>query len=246
MLKNQVAVVTGASRGIGRAIALELAARGAALALVYRGSHEAAAAVKAEIENSGGKAGLFACDVSDFGAVAALYEEIQRVFGKVHILVNNAGIVRDKLLLRMKEEDFSDVLDTNLKGAFNLTRHFLPDMLRQRSGRIINISSVIGLMGNAGQSNYAAAKAGLIGFTKSVAKEAASRGVTCNAIAPGFIDTDMTGALPEETREKLTALIPLGRVGAAGEVAKLAAFLASDEAAYITGETIRIDGGLAI
>ena len=246
VLRGKTAVVTGASRGIGKAIALELARQGAKIALVYRGSHDAAAAVKAEIGQNGGCAELFPCDVSRFDDVGALAGGILEAWGGTDILVNNAGIVRDRLVMRMKEEDFDAVLDTNLKGAFNLIRHFLPSMLRRRQGRIINIASVIGLTGNAGQANYAAAKAGLIGLTKSVAKEAAPRGVTCNAIAPGFIDTDMTEALGEDKRLILLGMIPLSRTGAPEDVAHLAAFLASDDASYITGETIRVDGGLAI
>lgn len=246
MLQNRIAVVTGGSRGIGKAIALALAAAGADIAIVYAGNAQAAAETVDRIEALGRKAMAFPCDVADFAKVRELIKAIQQAFGGVDILVNNAGIVRDGLILTMKEEQYDAVLDVNLKGAFNMIRHSAGLMLRKRAGRIINITSVSGIIGNAGQSNYAAAKAGMIGMTKSVARELASKGITCNAIAPGYIETDMTGSLPEKTLEQAVTQIPLGRMGRPEEVAKLALFLASDDAAYITGQTLCVDGGLSM
>ena len=246
MLKGKTALVTGASRGIGRAIALALAKQGADIALVYAGNAAAAAEAVEEVRALGVKAESFRCDVADHIAVKELIASALSAFGSIDILVNNAGITRDGLLLTMKEADYDAVLDTNLKGAYNTIKHIVPHMLKKRSGRIINISSVAGLMGNAGQVNYAAAKAGLVGLTKSAAKELAARSITCNAVAPGFIETDMTDALSERVQQALLEAIPLKRMGKAEDVASLVAFLAGPTAAYITGEVVRVDGGLAM
>lgn len=242
-LTGRTALVTGGSRGIGRAIALKLAAEGADIAVVYAGRTDAAQAVCAEAETLGVKARAFQCDVADFAAVKETVGAIKAEFGTVDILVNNAGITRDGLIAMMGEEAFDAVVDANLKGAFNLIRHCTSIFMRQRHGKIINISSVVGLSGNPGQANYSASKAGLIGLTKSVAKELASRNVTCNAIAPGLIQTEMTQDLEGSP---LLSAIPLGRAGQPEEVAELAAFLASPASDYITGEIIRIDGGMAM
>ncbi|SHH93992.1 3-oxoacyl-[acyl-carrier-protein] reductase [Sporobacter termitidis DSM 10068] len=244
MLNGEVALVTGASRGIGKAIALKLAGLGADIALVYAGNTEKAEETASQIRALGVRAEAFKCDVSDFGAVKTTVDEIKAKLGTVDILVNNAGITKDGLIMNMKEEAFDGVIDINLKGAFNMIRHCSPIFIRKRSGKIVNISSVAGLMGNPGQANYAASKAGLIGLTKSVARELASRGVCCNAIAPGFIQTDMTENIASDN--PLMANIPLGRMGLPEEIAELAAFLVQDGANYITGEVIRIDGGLAM
>ncbi len=245
-LQDKVALITGASRGIGKAVALQFAREGASIAAVYAGNHEAARETAAEIESLGARVKTYACDVSDFNATGELVKAVLSDFGQVDILVNNAGITRDGLILSMKEEDFDAVLNTNLKGAFCLTRHLYSHFMRKRSGRILNISSVVGLHGNAGQANYAAAKAGLIGLTKSTAKELAGRGVTCNAIAPGYIESDMTAALPEKARQAILGSIPAKRPGSPEDVAALAAFLAGDSASYITGEVIRVDGGMGM
>jgi len=242
MLNGQVALITGASRGIGKAIALTLANQGADIAVIYAGNTDKAAEVCETIRALGVRAEAFKCDVSDFIETKETVEAVKQEFGTIDILVNNAGITRDGLIMTMKEEDFDSVIDINLKGAFNMTRHCSSIFLRKRSGKIINISSVAGVMGNAGQANYSASKAGLIGLTKSVAKELASRNVCCNAIAPGFIKTDMTENLASE--ETLKAAIPLGRVGLPEEVAQLTAFLCGAD--YITGQVICIDGGLVI
>ena len=244
MLNGKIALISGASRGIGAAIARRFAGEGASVALLYAASAEKAEAVRDECRALGAKAEAYRCDVADFAACGALIKQVKADFGGLDVLVNNAGITRDKLVLGMKEQDFDEVVDTNLKGAFNLIRHACPLLLRSRAGRIVSVSSVAGLSGNAGQANYAASKAGLIGLTKSVARELAGRGVTCNAVAPGLIRTDMTAGFTDD--HPMLASIPLGRVGAPEEVAALVAFLASDEAAYITGEVIRIDGGLAM
>ena len=241
---GKTALVTGGSRGIGRAVALALAKRGAAVAIVYAGNETAAAETLAALEACGAKAAAYQCDVADFAATAAAVKQAEEAFGGIDILVNNAGITRDNVMLAMSEEDFDKVVATNLKGAFNLTRHVYSQFARRRSGRIINITSVVGLCGNAGQANYAAAKAGLVGFTKSVAKELAGRGVTCNAIAPGFIESDMTAVLTEQQRGGALANVPMQRMGAPEDVAALAVFLASDAAAYITGQVICVDGGM--
>ena len=244
MLTGKTALVTGASRGIGRAIALKLAGEGANVAIVYAGNQAAAEETKALALENGVKAECYCCDVSDFDKVAQLVATVKEEFGGIDILVNNAGINRDKLAMQMKEADFDDVIATNLKGAFNTIRQVYPLMVRKRSGRILNISSVAGVCGNAGQANYSAAKAGMIGLTKSIAKEVASRGITCNAIAPGFIATDMTDALPEKVREGALSTIPMRRMGTPEEIADVAAFLVSDAASYITGAVLQVDGGL--
>ena len=242
MLKGKTAVVTGGSRGIGRAICLKFAENGADIAFLYAGNRVKAEETLKELEALGVKARAYQCNVADADAVAATVKEITKEFGGIHILVNNAGITKDKLVPMMKAADFDAVIDTNLKGVFYMTKGVYPLFLKQKSGKIINISSVSGLMGNPGQANYAASKAGVIGLTKSVAKELASRGVCCNAIAPGFIATEMTEDL---TNHALVEAIPMKRFGEAEEVAKLALFLASEHSDYITGEVIRIDGGLA-
>lgn len=243
MLSGKVAVVTGGSRGIGRAICLELAHRGADVAFLYAGNAEAAGETLALLREQNVRAEAYQCDVSDAAAVRETFKTLLADFGTADILVNNAGITCDKLAMMMKEEDFERVLSVNLQGAFYCAKQIIPVLVKKRSGKIINISSVSGLMGNAGQCNYAAAKAGMIGLTKSLARELASRGITCNAVAPGFVETDMTSALAENN--SLAESIPLRRFAKAEEVAKLVGFLASPDADYITGETIRIDGGLA-
>ncbi len=245
-LTGKVALVTGASRGIGRAIALKLAAEGAAVVINYHGSMEKAKEVKAEIESDGGIAEIMQCNVADYQATEAMIRKVTDDFGRLDILVNNAGITRDGLLMKMSEEDYDTVLDTNLKGPFHCIRFAARQMLRQRGGRIINLSSVSGILGNAGQANYSASKAGVIGLTKSAARELASRGITVNAVAPGFIETEMTAVLPEKVRESAVAQIPMGAFGTAEDVAEAVAFLASDSARYITGQTIHVDGGMAM
>ena len=229
-LTGKVALVTGASRGIGRAIALKLAAEGAAVVINYHGSMEKAKEVKAEIESDGGIAEIMQCNVADYQATEAMIRKVTDDFGRLDILVNNAGITRDGLLMKMSEEDYDTVLDTNLKGTFHCIRFAARQMLRQRGGRIINLSSVSGILGNAGQANYSASKAGVIGLTKSAARELASRGITVNAVAPGFIETEMTAVLPEKVRESAVAQIPMGAFGTAEDVAEAVAFLASDSA----------------
>ena len=243
-LNGKTALVTGASRGIGRAIALRLAEDGANVAVIYAGSADKAEAVVNEITALGVNAKAYRCNVADSAAVNETVKAVTNDLGKIDILVNNAGITRDGLMLRMKDEDFDAVLDTNLKGAFNMIRACYSGFIRKKSGRIINISSVSGIMGNAGQANYSASKAGVIGLTKSVARELASRGITCNAVAPGFIQTDMTENLGDNN--PLLNSIPLGRMGKPEDIAAAVAFLASDSAAYITGEVLKVDGGLGI
>ena len=244
-LTDKVALVTGASRGLGKAIALALAAEGASIAAVARSEAALAETIEA-IRAASGTAEPFALDVSDDAAVDATIEKIAARFGHIDVLVNNAGITRDGLLMRMKSEDWDTVLDTNLKGAFLLTKPVSRLMIKQRAGRIINISSVIGLMGNAGQANYAASKAGLIGFTKSIAREFASRGITCNVVCPGFIETDMTKGLGEDLRKKLMEKIPLARLGQPEDIAGVVAFLTSPAASYITGQILTVDGGMVM
>ena len=243
---RRVALVTGASRGIGRAVACGLAADGFDLALVYAGNADAAADAVAACEAAGATARAYRCDVSNADEVKATADAVLADFGSVWALVNNAGITRDTLLARMKDEDFARVLEVNLTGAFNMMRTLTRPLMRQRGGRIVSMSSVVGLMGNAGQANYAASKAGLIGLTKSVARELAPRGVTVNAVAPGFVRTDMTAALPEQVVERYEGQIPLGRLADPEEVAGVVRFLVSDAAAYVTGEVIRVDGGMAM
>lgn len=245
-LSGKTAIITGAARGIGRAVALYFAKEGANLVLNYRGSIEAMESLIKEIEAAGGKAHAVQGDVSDFESAKKIVDSAVEKFGSCDILVNNAGITKDMLLLQMKEADFMDVININLKGAFNMIKHASTVMLKQRSGRIVNIASVIGLVGNAGQVNYAASKAGVLGMTKSVAKELASRGITCNAVAPGFITSDMTDKLSDTQKAEIMKTIPLKRFGAGEDVAKLAAFLASDNASYITGQVICVDGGMVM
>ncbi|WKY43106.1 3-oxoacyl-[acyl-carrier-protein] reductase [Eubacteriaceae bacterium ES2] len=246
MLKNKTALITGAARGIGRGIALKMAENGANIALVYRGSQDQAKETWRQVTDLGVKAEIYQCDIADFEATKKLVKDVVSDFGTFEILVNNAGITRDKLLIAMKEDDFDAVINTNLKGAFNMTKHAGGHLLKKRQGRIINISSISGMMGNIGQCNYSAAKAGLIGLTKSSAKEMALRGVTCNAIAPGFIKTDMTDALKPEITEEILKNIPLNRFGSIEDIANMCVYLGSDLAGYITGEVIKIDGGLYI
>lgn len=243
-LAERVAVVTGASRGIGRAIALELARRGAAVVVNYNASAEAAEQVVAVIQGAGGRALAVQADVSDLAQAEALIKAAQTQFGKVDILVNNAGMTRDGLLMSMKETDWDSVLDTNLKSAWCCCKVAVRGMIKQRSGRIVNITSVVGISGQAGQTNYSASKAGLIGFTKSLAREVASRQITVNAVAPGFITTDMTANLSAELMAELNKRIPLARYGAPEDIAYAVAFLVSDEASYITGQVLTVDGGL--
>lgn len=246
MLENKVAVVTGASRGIGRAIAIKLAKDGAAVIVNYNGSAAKAEAVVKEIESFGGKAEAIQCNVSEFKSAEEFLTGVIKKYGRIDILVNNAGITRDNLLMKMTEEEFDAVINTNLKGAFNCIRHISRQMLRQKGGRIINISSVSGVAGNAGQANYSASKAGVIGLTKATARELASRGITVNAIAPGFITTEMTDALSDSVKEAAAAQIPMKHFGSTEDIANTVAFLASDEAGYITGQVICVDGGMAM
>lgn len=245
-LSGKIALVTGASRGIGRQIALTLAGYGAAVIVNYNGSAQKAEEVVKEIKENGGEAEAVQCDVSQYDKAQELITGIIKKYGRLDILVNNAGITRDNLIMKMPEEDFDAVLSINLKSAFNCVKHVSRQMLKQKSGRIINISSVSGLMGNAGQANYCASKAGLIGLTKSIARELGSRGITANAVAPGFIETEMTEELPDSVKETMGAQIPLKRFGRTADVAEAVAFLASDNAAYITGQVISVDGGMAM
>ena len=246
LLDGKVALVTGASRGIGRAIAIRLASEGAKVAINYAGNTAKAEEVKAEIEKNGGEAILVQADISSTEAVDAMVEKVVEAFGQIDILVNNAGITRDGLLMRMKDEDFDAVINTNLKGVFYCTKAVSKLMMKKRSGRIINMASVVGLMGNAGQANYAAAKAGVIGFSKSAAKELAARGINVNVVAPGFIATDMTAAMTDKAKEATLAGIPLKRMGQPEDVANAVLFLASDHASYITGQIVNVDGGMVM
>jgi len=245
MLKGKTALVTGAGRGIGKAIALELASAGANIVINYGQNREEAEKTAAEIEALGVRALAVQADVGSFAQAKELVDRAKQEFGTVDILVNNAGITRDGLLMRMDEQDFDRVIEVNLKGVFNVTRHVVPLMVKQRSGRIINITSVVGLVGNPGQTNYAASKAGIIGFTKALAKEIGSRGITVNAVAPGFIETDMTAALPEKTVEAIKENITLRKFGKPQNVADAVYFLASDLGEYITGQVLCVDGGMA-
>ena len=246
MTGKRVALVTGASRGIGRAIALRLATEGCYVVINYNGSKEKAEEVQQEILQAGGQAHIYQCNVADFQACGEMFKDTISKMGHLDILVNNAGITKDGLLMGMSEEDFSKVVDTNLKGTFYCIRHAARTMIKKKKGRIINLRSIVGISGNAGQANYAASKAGVIGLTKSAAKELASRGITVNAIAPGFICTDMTQVLPEQVKEKIWAQIPMGVFGDPQDVAAAAAFFASEEAGYITGQVLMVDGGMAM
>lgn len=246
MLEGKIAVVTGASRGIGRMIALTLAKEGAVVVVNYNGSAAKAEEVVKEITDNGGQAEAVQCNVSDFGKAGELINYVIVKYGRVDILVNNAGITKDNLLMKMAEEDFDAVINTNLKGVFNCMKHVSRQMIKQKAGRIINISSVSGVLGNAGQANYCAAKAGVIGLTKSFAREAASRGITVNAVAPGFIQTEMTDVLPEAVKEASILQIPMKKFGTTEDIAETVVFLASDKAGYITGQVISVDGGMAM
>lgn len=246
MLEGKIALVTGAAKGIGRAIALALAADGATVVVNYNGSKERAEQVVEEIKALGADGMAYQCNVADTASTADMVKEVIKTYGKLDILVNNAGITRDNLIMKMSEEDFDAVIDANLKGCFNTIKAVSRQMLKQRAGRIINITSVSGILGNAGQANYAASKAGIIGLTKTMARELASRGITVNAVAPGFVDTDMTQVLPENVKEAATAQIPLGRFGKPEDIANMVAYLASEKASYITGQIISVDGGMAI
>ena len=246
MLTGKVALVTGAGRGIGRQIALTLAAQNAFVIVNYNGSKDKAEETVSEIKEAGGDAVSYKCNVSDFEECQQMITAIIKEYKHIDILVNNAGITRDGLIMKMSEDDYDAVLDTNLKGAFNTIRHMSRYFLKQKSGRIINISSVSGILGNAGQANYSASKAGVIGLTKAVARELGSRGITVNAVAPGFVDTDMTDALSDSAKENLISQIPLGRTGKPQDIANAVLFLASDAAGYITGQVLSVDGGMAI
>lgn len=245
-LQGKCALVTGGSRGIGRAVCLELARQGARVAVNYAGNAAAAEETVKACQDLGAEAFAIQADVADAAACDAMVKEVLSRFGRVDILVNNAGVTRDGLMLTMKESDWDTVLDTNLKGAFQCMKAVYRPMMKQKYGRVVNLSSIVGIRGNAGQANYAASKAGLIGLTKSMAKELAARNVTVNAVAPGFIDTDMTAALPEKAREAMLASIPMGRLGQAEDVARAVAFFAGDESAYVTGQVLCVDGGMAV
>ena len=244
--KGRVAVVTGGGRGIGRAIAARLAEEGANVAISYRSNDAAAEETAQKVRDAGAKCEIFKGDVASPEDVQALFAGVSDAFGRVDILVNNAGITRDNLMMRMKEDEFDEVLRTNLKGTYVCTRAALRPMVRARWGRIVNVGSVVGLVGNAGQANYAASKAGIIGFTKSVAREVAQRGITVNAVAPGYVETELTGGLPEGVKEQILAQVPSGRFGEPKEVAEVVAFLSGEGAGYITGQTIAVDGGMTM
>ena len=246
MSENKVALITGATRGIGKEIALELAANGFDIAVNYRNEQAGMEELKKEIEKNNVRCEFVKADVANFEDCESMVKETIEKFGKIDVLVNNAGITKDGLIMRMKKEDFDSVIDVNLTGTFNVTRNVIPYMLKQRSGRIINVSSVVGVAGNAGQTNYSASKAGIIGFTKSLAKEVASRNILVNAIAPGFIDTDMTSVLSDAVKEGINAQIPLKRMGTPREVAKVVKFLSSEDSSYVTGQVINIDGGMVM
>lgn len=246
LLEGKTAIVTGASGGIGKAVAIALAKEGAAVAVHFHGNEEKALLVKKEIEEAGGKAEIFRANVADFEECNALVKAVAKTFGSIDILVNNAGITRDNLVMKMNDEEFDAVYETNLKGVFHTIHHTSRYFLKQKSGRIINISSVSGITGNAGQANYCAAKAGVIGLTKSVARELSSRGITANVVAPGMIETDMTKDLPDTVKENMLHNIPLGRIGKPEEIAAAVAFLASQDAGYITGQVLAVDGGMTM
>lgn len=245
-MEKKVALVTGAGRGIGRQIALTLAREGMFVVVNFNGSRERAQEVVDTIKENGGDGVIYQCNVSDYAQTENMVKDLVKSYGHVDVLVNNAGITRDGLIMKMSEEDFDAVIETNLKGCFNTIRHLSRQMLKQRSGKIINIASVSGVLGNVGQANYAASKAGIIGLTKTMARELASRGITVNAIAPGFIHTEMTEVLPDAVKESAVAQIPLGKFGETEDIAEMAAFLASDKAKYITGQVIHVDGGMAM
>lgn len=244
MQNEKIALVTGAGRGIGRDIALKLAEQGIMVIVNYNGSKEAADSVVDKIEESGGRAKAVKCNVADYKETEAMIASIVKEFGRLDILVNNAGITLDNLIVRMSEEDFDKVININLKGAFNTIKHVNRQMIKQRYGRIVNISSVVGVTGNAGQANYAASKAGIIGLTKSAARELASRNITVNAVAPGFIQTEMTDKLPENVKEQMQSQIPLKRLGTTKDIANTVSFLVSEDASYITGQVIEVNGGM--
>lgn len=246
MSENRVALVTGGMRGIGREIAMELSLNGFDIAINYRNQTEEMEVLKKEIESNGVRCFFAKADVSNYEECKSMVEEVIEEYGKIDVLINNAGITKDTLLMRMKEEDFDSVININLKGTFNVTKQVIPFMMKKRSGRIINVSSVVGVAGNSGQCNYSASKAGIIGFTKSLAKEVASRNILVNAIAPGFIETKMTEVLPEQVKEQILKGIPLGRMGSAKEVAKVVKFLSLEDSSYITGQVIHIDGGMVM
>jgi 3-oxoacyl-[acyl-carrier protein] reductase len=244
--RGRVAIVTGGGRGIGRAVALRLAAEGANVAISYRSNDDAAQETAEAVREAGVECEVFKGDVASLEDVQVLFEGVTDAFGRLDILVNNAGLRRDNLMLRMKEEEFDEVLRTNLGGTYLCTRAALRPMIRARWGRIVNVSSVVGLVGNAGQANYAASKAGIIGFTKSVAREVAQRGITANAVAPGYVETELTGSLPENVKEAIRTQVPMGRFGEAEEVAEVVTFLAGEGAGYVTGQTIAVDGGMTM
>jgi 3-oxoacyl-[acyl-carrier protein] reductase len=244
--RGRVAIVTGGGRGIGRAVAVRLAEEGASVAISYRKDAAAAEEAAAAVRAAGVECEIFKGDVASPEDVQALFKGVGDAFGRVDIVINNAGITRDNIMLRMKEEEFDDVLRTNLGGTYLCTRAALRPMVRARWGRIVNVSSVVGLVGNAGQANYAASKAGIIGFTKSVAREVAQRGITANAIAPGYVETELTGSLPEDVKDRIRDQVPLGRFGEAEEVAEVVAFLAGEGVGYVTGQTIAVDGGMTM
>ena len=246
LLENEIAVVTGAGRGIGRGIALALAREGAMVVVNYNGSKERAEEVVRTIEEAGGKAAAIQCNISDFEAAKEFFANVVKEYGKIDILVNNAGITKDNLMMKMSEEEFQSVIQTNLAGTFHGVKFVTRPMMKQRQGRIINIASVSGVIGNMGQANYSASKAGVIGLTKAAAKELASRNITVNAVAPGFVATEMTDVLSDSVKEAAVATIPLGRFGEVEDIAETVVFLASDKAKYITGQVICVDGGIAI
>jgi 3-oxoacyl-[acyl-carrier protein] reductase len=244
--EGRVAIVTGGGRGIGRAVAMRLANDGADVAISYRSNDETAESAAEEVRAAGVRCEIFKGDVASAGDVEALIKGVTEAFGRIDILVNNAGLTRDNLMMRMKEEEFDDVIGTNLKGTYLCTKAVLRPMIRARWGRIVNVSSVVGLVGNAGQANYAASKAGINGFTKSVAREVAQRGITANVVAPGYVETELTGSLPEKVKDQIRDQVPAGRFGDAEEVAEVVAFLAGEGAGYVTGQTVAVDGGMTM